>query len=226
MISATRTEGPQGNLPDASLHQAIRLEIVTLVWMVIEAVGAVGAAWLARSLLLLAFGIDSGIELISAVVLLWRLRKQASGSPNEERDDAAERTASRIAGCLLYVLAFYVVVQAVWGLWKRNNAEPSILGIFIAVVAAVGMPILARRKLQVAAEIGSAGLRADATETITCGYFAWASLGGLLLNQLFRWWWIDSLAALLIVPLLLREAKLSCCGSVLIRGSEKRAAKG
>lgn len=195
------------NLPDSHLHQAIRLEIVTVIWMVIEAFVAIVAAWLARSLLLLAFGIDSGIELISAVVLLWRLRKQASGSPNVERDEAAERTASWIAGCLLYALAFYVVVQAVWSLWKRNTAEPSIIGIFIAVVAAVGMPILARRKLQVAAEMGSGALRADAIETITCGYFAWALLGGLLLNQLFRWWWIDSLAALLIVPLLLREAK-------------------
>ena len=200
------------NLPDSRLHQAIRLEIVTVIWMVIEAFVALVAAWLARSLLLLAFGIDSGIELISAVVLLWRLRKQASGSPNAERDEAAERTASWIAGCLLYSLAFYVVVQAVWSLRKGNTAEPSIIGIFLAVVAAVGMPVLARRKLQVAAEIGSRALRADAIETITCGYFAWVLLGGLLINQLFRWWWIDSLAALLIVPLLLREAKEAFSG--------------
>jgi divalent metal cation (Fe/Co/Zn/Cd) transporter len=156
MISATRTEGPLGNLRDASLRQAIWLEIVTLVWMVIEAVGAVVAAWLARSLLLLAFGIDSGIELISAIVLLWRLLKQASGSPNAERDDAAERTASRIAGWLLYALAFYVVVQAGWSLWERSIAGTSIIGFVVAVVAAVGMPILARRKLQIAHRGGNA----------------------------------------------------------------------
>src|SRR5713101_2929520 len=153
------------NLSDSHLHHAIRLEMVTVIWMVIEAFVAIVAAWLARSLLLLAFGVDSGIELISAVVLLWRLRKQASGSPNAERDEATERTASWIAGCLLYALAFYVVVQAVWSLWKRNTAEPSTIGICIAVVAAVGMPILARRKLQVAAEMGSGALRADAIET-------------------------------------------------------------
>jgi divalent metal cation (Fe/Co/Zn/Cd) transporter len=80
MISATKAERPQVNLLDVNLRQAIRLEIVTLVWMVVEALGAVVATWLARSLLLLAFGIDSGIELISAIVLLWRLQKQASGS--------------------------------------------------------------------------------------------------------------------------------------------------
>jgi divalent metal cation (Fe/Co/Zn/Cd) transporter len=215
MISATKTEGPQENLLDANLRQAIRLEIVTVVWMVIEAAGAVVAAWLTRSLLLLAFGIDSGIELISGIVLLWRLQKQASGLPNAERDDAAERTASRIAGCLLYALAFYVVVQAGWSLWERSTAGTSIIGFVVAVGAAVGMPILARRKLQAAARIGSSALRADAIETITCGYFAWALLGGLLLNAIFRWWWIDSVAALLIVPLLLREAKEAlngrCC---------------
>jgi len=213
MISATKTEGPQGNLLDANLRQAIWLEIVTVVWMVIEAAGAVVAAWLARSLLLLAFGIDSGIELISAIVLLWRLRKQASGLPNAaERDDAAERTASRIAGYLLYALAFYVVVQAGWSLWERSAAGTSIIGFVVAAIAAVGMPILARRKLQVAARIGSGALRADAIETITCGYFAWALLSGLLLNAIFRWWWIDSAAALLIVPLLLREAKEALSG--------------
>jgi divalent metal cation (Fe/Co/Zn/Cd) transporter len=212
MLSTTKIEGPQGTLPNALLHQALQLEIVTLVWMVVEALGAVVAAWLARSLLLLAFGIDSGIELISAIVLLWRLRKQASGLPNAERDDAAERTASRIAGYLLCALAFYVVVQAGWSLWERSAAGTSIIGFVVAAIAAVGMPILARRKLQVAARIGSGALRADAIETITCGYFAWALLSGLLLNAIFRWWWIDSAAALLIVPLLLREAKEALSG--------------
>ena len=212
MISATRTKTSQEHLRGVRLHQAIRLEIVTVVWMAIEALCAVVAAWLAHSLLLLAFGIDSGIELISAVVLLWRLQKEASGSLEGERAEAVEKTASRVAGCLLYALAFYVVVQALWSLWERNAAETSIIGIFIALVAAVGMPILARRKLEVAVEIESRALRADAIETITCGYFAWVLLAALLINMLLRWWWLDSAASFLIVPLLLREAKEAFSG--------------
>jgi divalent metal cation (Fe/Co/Zn/Cd) transporter len=109
-------------------------------------------------------------------------------------------------------LAFYVVVQAGWSLWERSTAGTSIIGFVVAVVAAVGMPILARCKLQVAERIGSGALRADAIETITCRYFAWVLLGGLLFNAIFRWWWIDSVAVLLIVPLLLREAQEAFSG--------------
>jgi divalent metal cation (Fe/Co/Zn/Cd) transporter len=109
-------------------------------------------------------------------------------------------------------LAFYVVVQAGWSLWQRSTAGTSIIGFVVAVVAAVGMPILARCKLQVAERIGSGALRADAIETITCRYFAWVLLGGLLFNAIFRWWWIDSVAVLLIVPLLLRESQEAFSG--------------
>jgi len=189
------------------IRAALRLEIVTIVWMVIEAAVAVGAGIAARSLLLVAFGIDSAIELASAVIVFRRFRiesheKFATGLNDTE---AIERKTARIAGYLLFLLSAYVLVQAIFGLMTRHAAETSPIGIVVAIIAAFGMPFLAKAKLRVAAWIESRSLRADAMETLTCGYLAWVLLAGLALNAVTRWWWIDSVASLVIVPLLLRE---------------------
>jgi len=189
------------------IRAALRLEIVTIVWMVIEAAVAVGAGIAARSLLLVAFGIDSAIELASAVIVFRRFRiesheKFATGLDDTE---AIERKTARIAGYLLFLLSAYVLVQAIFGLMTRHAAETSPIGIVVAIIAAFGMPFLAKAKLRVAAWIESRSLRADAMETLTCGYLAWVLLAGLALNAVTRWWWIDSVASLVIVPLLLRE---------------------
>jgi divalent metal cation (Fe/Co/Zn/Cd) transporter len=175
--------------------------------MVIEAAVAIGAGIVARSLLLIAFGVDSGIELVSAIVVLRYLQFEF----NENRDGDShrvhqlERKTARVAGCLLLLLSAYVVVQAVLGLLTRHAAEASLLGMAVAVVAALGMPLLAKLKLRLADEVGSPALRADAMETLTCGYLSWVLLAGLALNAMTHWWWIDSLASLAIVPLLFRE---------------------
>ena len=194
------------------LEIALRLERLTLIWMMIEALGSIGAGLVAGSLLLIAFGIDSVIELISAVVLFRRLKKESGGRLDVEETEKLEGQASSIAGWLLYVLATYVVVQAVYSLWSKRAAEASLFGIAIAIVAVVGMPILAKAKLRIAAKISSRALRADAMETLTCGYLAWLLLAGLIANALLHWWWLDSAAALLIVPVLIREAKEALAG--------------
>jgi divalent metal cation (Fe/Co/Zn/Cd) transporter len=191
----------------SELRAALRLEIATIVWMIIEAVAALAAGIVARSLLLVAFGIDSAIELASAVVVFRRFRiesheKFATGLDDTE---AIERKTARIAGCLLFLLSAYVLVQAGFGLVTRHAAEISPIGIAVAIIAAIGMPFLAKAKLRVADNIDSRALRADAMETLTCGYLAWVLLGGLALNALTHWWWIDSVASLAIVPLLIRE---------------------
>ncbi len=196
----------------AALNTALRLELLTLIWMIIEAVGSLAAALLARSLLLLAFGIDSAIELLSAFVLFWRLRQEASGQLDQSEAEKVERRAARFAGWLLYLLAIYVTLQAGYSLWQRNSAETSFLGMGIAVVAAVGMPILARAKLRIADQIGSGALRADAVETLTCGYLSWLLLIGLVANAFLHWWWLDSAASFAIVPILVREAKEALAG--------------
>jgi Cation efflux family len=166
---------------NAAVSKALHLEIVTIVWMVIEALVAIAAGFVARSLLLVAFGIDSGIELTSAIVVLRCLRLKLKQGPDSNLPDTrhGERKASRIAGWLLLFLSAYVVVQAIFGLSTRHSAEASPLGIAVAVVAALGMPFLAKSKLRIADQIQSSALRADAMETITCGYLSWILLGGL-----------------------------------------------
>ena len=119
--------------------------------------------------------------------------------------DEIERKAARLAGYLLFLLSAYVFLQAIFGLTIRHAAETSPIGIAVALIAAFGMPFLAKAKLRVAALIDSRSLRADAMETLTCGYLAWILLLGLALNAVTHWWWIDSVGSLAIVPLLLRE---------------------
>ena len=191
----------------SALRTALRLEIITIVWMVIEAVAALAAGIVARSLLLVAFGIDSGIELASAVVVFRRFRIESHEkfAGDLDRAKTIERKTARIAGCLLFLLSAYVLVQAIFGLVTRHAAEPSPIGIAVAIIAALGMPFLAKAKLRAADNIDSRALRADAMETLTCGYLAWILLLGLALNAVTRWWWIDSVASLAIVPLLIRE---------------------
>ena len=199
---------------NSPLRTALRLETITIIWMVIEAIVAIGAGLAAHSLLLLAFGIDSGIELTSAIVVFRRFRLELNQKSESELRNArdVERKTALIAGYLLMLLSFYVIVQAIFGLVTRHAAETSAVGIAVAVVAAVGMPVLARAKLHVAGRIDSRSLRADAIETLTCGYFSWVLLAGLILNALAQWWWVDSVASLSIVPLLVREAREALSG--------------
>jgi divalent metal cation (Fe/Co/Zn/Cd) transporter len=193
------------------------LEATTITWMIVEAAASLAAGVLARSLLLVAFGVDSGIELLSAGVLYGRLLREARAKPGEEAAvERLERRTARFGGCLLHALALYVLLQAGYGLWHRGAAETSWLGMGVAVVAALGMPALARAKIRVAEEIGSRALRADAMETITCGYLSWVLLAGLAANALLHWWWLDSAAALVLVPFLIKEGREAitgeCCG--------------
>ena len=203
------------------IRAALRLEIVTIVWMVIEAAVAVGAGIAASSLLLVAFGIDSAIELASAIIVFRRFRIEFTEKFESALDDAdeIERKAARVAGYLLFLLSAYVLVQAIFGLVTRHAAETSPIGIAVAIIAALGMPLLARAKLRVAARIDSRSLRADAMETLTCGYLAWILLLGLALNAVARWWWIDSVASLAIVPLLIREGYEAICDRGCSAGS-------
>lgn len=196
---------------NSTVRTALRLEITTIVWMLIETVAAVGAGIVADSLLLVAFGIDSAIELASGIIVFRRFRIEIfAGNLNEAQ--TIERGAARIAGYLLLLLSGYVLVQAIFGLVTRHTAESSPIGIIVAVIAAFGMPFLARAKLRVADKIDSRALRADAIETLTCGYLSWMLLAGLILNTVTSWWWIDSVASLAIVPFLVREAREALSG--------------
>jgi len=207
----------------ASRAEAVRLALlltyITIGWMTIEGAAALLLGWASKSLLLEAFGIDSVIELFSAAVLLWRLRVEASGTATSERVNLVEHRAARLVGYSLYALVAYVVLNSGYGLFiaKRiTDTHESVWGILIGAVAKVGMPILAGYKLKVAARLDSRALRADAVESITCGYLSIVLMIGLAATWLLGWWWLDSVAALALIPFLVKEAGAairgeSCC---------------
>lgn len=184
---------------------AFRLEWLTIGWMVIEAVVACAAALGARSIALMAFGIDSLIELVSAGVLIWRLSVELrQGATFSEQ---AERVATRIAGGLLFALALYVVAAALWAFFTRTGESFSWAGLVIALLAIPIMAFLARRKLSLAERLGSRALRADAIEAITCGWLSAVVVIDLLLQAVLDAWWIDPLLSLAIVWLLVKEGR-------------------
>ena len=187
----------------ALVREAFRLEYLTIGWMVIEASVAISSGIAARSVTLLASGIDSVIELISAGLLIWRLAvEQRDGQSFAE---AAEHRASRIGGALLFALAAYVVSAAGWSLWTRRGQDFSWPGLFVSLAAIPIMWLLSRRKLRVAETLGSRALRADAIESITCGWLSLVVVIGLLAQLLFGAWWIDAVSSLAIVWLLVKE---------------------
>ena len=189
----------------ALAREAFRLEYVTLAWMVIEAAVAIGAGVAARSITLLAFGIDSLIELASAVVLIWRLTVELRHG--QSFAETAERTASRIGGALLFALAVYVVLAAGWNLWTRQGQDFSWPGLSISLAAIPIMWFLSRRKLRLAEALGSNALRVDAIESITCGWLSFVVVIGLFAQLLFGAWWIDAVSSPAIVWLLVKEGR-------------------
>jgi divalent metal cation (Fe/Co/Zn/Cd) transporter len=192
------------------IRQAFLLEWITVIWMVIEAAVAIGAGLAARSVSLLAFGLDSLIELVSAGVLIWRLSVEVRRG--QAFSEHAERLASRIGGCLLFALAVYVVASAGWSLWMRQGQEFSLPGLAVALAAIPIMYILSKRKLVVANQLGSRAMRADAVESITCGWLSFVVVVGLLAQLLFGLWWVDAVTSLGIVWFLIKEGREAWAG--------------
>ena len=187
------------------VRAAFRLEWLTIGWMVVEAAVALASGVTARSISLIAFGVDSLIELASACVLIWRLDVELRrGQSVAER---AERTASRIGGALLFALAAYIVVAAGWRLWTRQGADFSWSGLLVSLAAIPIMWFLSRRKLQIAEALGSRALRTDAVESITCGWLSFVVLIGLLAQLALGAWWVDTATSLVIVWLLVKEGR-------------------
>ena len=185
------------------LRGAYWLEWATAAWMLIEAGVAISAGIAAHSLLVLAFGIDSIIELASAGVLIWRLSvEMRSGT---EFPETIEHRASRIAGALLLILAAYVIVAAVLSLINHQSAEFSLAGLIISLAAIPVMYFFSRRKLALADALDSLALRADAVESVACAWFSFVVVIGLFAQLVSGAWWIDAVASLVIVYLLIRE---------------------
>ena len=176
----------------------------------IEALVAIAAGVVAHSVSLTAFGIDSLIELALAGVLIWRLSVELKHGRAYSED--AERIASRISGILLFALAAYVIVTAGWGLWQREGEAFSRPGLVVAALAIPIMHLLAKRKLAVAAQLGSRAMRADAVEAITCGWLSFVVVVGLLAQLALGAWWIDGVTSLAILWFLIREGREAWAG--------------
>jgi len=183
-----------------SQHVAVirRLQLITIAWMCVEVGVSISASVRAHSMALLAFGGDSAIELLSAVVVLLRF----SGY------ELSEHRASRIAAGLLFSLAAFIAVGSTLSLLRPAlRPETSYSGIALLLLATLIMPWLAREKKKLAAQTSSSALRADATQSAVCAWLAWIALAGLGLNALFHLQWADPAAALALIPFVLYEAR-------------------
>lgn len=207
----------------ADLRLALRLTYLTLAWMTVEGVASLALGWASNSLLLEGFGFDSVLELFSAGVLLWRLSVEARGQADEAATEAVEWRAARWVGYTLYVLAVYVAVNSVLGLFvlpRHTDTHESAWGILIGLIAKIGMPLLAAAKFKVAGRLESRALRADAMEAITCGYLSIVLMVGLAATRLVGWWWLDSVAALALIPFLIKEGREAVTGECSCHSSQ------
>lgn len=189
---------PVSDLRRAVLTRRIRFLVgATITYNVIEAVVAIGAGAVASSAALVGFGLDSMIEVSSAAAVAW----QFSGRNPEAR----ERTALRIIAFAFFALAGYVTVESIRGLSGAAEAKPSIVGIVLAAVSLLVMPVLSYSQRRAGRELGSASAVADSKQTLLCAYLSGVLLIGLALNSLFGWSWADPVAALVIAAVAIRE---------------------
>ena len=183
------------------VRRGIRLSYATIGYNTLEAIASLIAGLLAGSVALVGFGIDSVIEVTASGAAQWRLRSDL----NEARRSRSEYATHRLVGVCFLVLAAYVAVDSGKTLWLRERPDRTLAGIVILSMSVVVMPLLARAKLQVAAEMESGALRAEARQTSLCAYLSIIALAGLLLNAAFGWWWADPVAALCMVPIIVSE---------------------
>jgi divalent metal cation (Fe/Co/Zn/Cd) transporter len=186
------------DLRESDTRKGRRLEYFTLGWNLTEAVVGIGAGLIAGSIALIGFGVDSIIESFSGASLLWRLQ---SGEVGVRR----EQVALKLVGISFFVLAAYVAIDSTKTLIQREPSDTSIVGVCLAAVSIIVMPLLARAKRRVAAQLNSRALVADSRQTDLCAYLSGILFVGLALNALFGWWWADSIAAILMVPIITRE---------------------
>jgi len=184
------------------LQRGLRLEYFSLGYNAFEAFVGIAAGLLAGSVALIGFGLDSIVEGASALILVWRLRSERS---NARTSEEAEVRAVRLVAIAFLVLAAYVGVNACIELVRATRPDPSPVGMGLALVSLIIMPVLAKRKRDLARELDSRSMEADSKQTILCTYLSAVLLFGLLTNSLFGWWWADPIAALVIAGLAASE---------------------
>lgn len=188
---------------DKLYKRALFLEYFTVGYNVIEAVVSVVFGHIANSIALIGFGLDSVVESLSGMVLIWRLHQH--GKVSEDEEEAIERKATRFVALTFFILGLYVLFQSAKKLIVREIPEPSLPGIIIAFVSLVVMPLLSWQKFRTGQRIQSQALIADSKETLACFFLSGALLLGLGSNYLFGFWQADPFVGLIIVIFLFRE---------------------
>lgn len=188
-------------------RHARKLEYLTIGWNLIEAGVAIGAGVVAGSIALIGFGVDTMIEVLSAFVILWRLL-------SIHHDERRERIALKLIGISFMLLAAYVGYEAVSSLVLKEPPDTSFVGIALAIVALFIMPLLASAKRHAAIRLNSAALSADSRQSAICAYLSAILLGGLVMNAVFGWWWADPVAALVMLPIMMKEGLEALRGEV------------
>lgn len=182
----------------------MQLAYFTVAWNFIEGLVAIWAAIRAGSDALLGFGLDSGVESLSGLVLIWRLNTERKDT---DRAEEVEEKALKLIGLTFFALAAFVGYQSVTTLLNGERPETSWLGIAVTILSLIVMPILARRKERVGKAMDSRAVLADSAETWACVYLSGVVLAGLALNALLGWWWADPIAALAVVGFLVKEGR-------------------
>jgi divalent metal cation (Fe/Co/Zn/Cd) transporter len=179
-------------------RRGFALAYLSMAWMTVEAVVAVAAGIAAHSIALVGFGLDSVIEFFAAGVVVWQLRGV---------DETRERQATRLIGSTFFVLAAYVAFQAIRDLAIGAKPQVSVVGLVVAGVAIVAMPLLAVGKRRVGRALANSTLLADAAETTFCAVLSGATIIGVGLNAAFGWYWADPIAALVIAAFAVKEGR-------------------
>lgn len=205
------------HLQSIAHKKAFYLSVFTVTYNLLEGVVSVAAGTVSGSIALVGFGLDSFVESLSGGIMIWRFR--GLGNLSREEEERMEAKAAKLVAYTFFVLGVYVLYESLKKLVLQEAPEPSILGIIIAVVSLVVMPVLFLMKHRIGKSIGSRSLVADSKQTLVCCYLSIALLAGLGLNYLFGIWWADPAAGMVIVVFLmregyevLREGKAGCCG--------------
>jgi divalent metal cation (Fe/Co/Zn/Cd) transporter len=178
-------------------RRSLRLAYATAAYNLLEGVVAIAAGAAASSSALIGFGLDSFVEVSSALVIIWQFRSRVP--------EAKERLALRFIAVSFFALAAWVVAGSIRSLLSGSGADPSPLGIGLAVASLIVMPMLVWAKRRTGRELGSASVLADSTQTMLCTYLSAVLLVGLGLNAWLGWFWADAVAALVIAAVAARE---------------------
>ena len=198
----------------ALVRQGLWLNYLTIGYNTVEAIVALAAGLVAGSVALVGFGVDSGIEVTASIAAQWRLRADL----DPEQRERVERITHRVIGGSFLALAAYVAVEGVTTLWEREAPDASTVGLVILLLSVLIMPALASAKRRIARALQSRALEADATPTSLCAYLSVIALAGVGLNAALGWWWADPVAALAMVPIIVKEGLEGLRGEIECEG--------